>query len=96
VYIDLDAGLSALVDDREGEVLDVLLDRRIRELGADDTLWAWSAQLGFIECEVQRTDVEDGPVGVAGVLILRGVTNQALFVGKSDPRGCDTVSCRHC
>jgi hypothetical protein len=39
-------------------------------------------------------DVEDGPVGVAGVLVLCGVSNKALVVRKGHPRRCNTVTCR--
>ena len=37
-------------------------------------------------------DVEDGAVRVGGGLVLGGVSDQALFVGKGDVRGSNTVS----
>jgi hypothetical protein len=37
-------------------------------------------------------DVEDGAVRVAGVLVLGGVSNEALVIGEGDPRWCDTVT----
>lgn len=37
-------------------------------------------------------DVEDGPVGVAGVLVLRRVTNKSFLVRKSDPGRRYTVT----
>ena len=36
--LDADAGLATLVDDLEGEVLDVILDRLVVELLTDETL----------------------------------------------------------
>ena len=39
-------------------------------------------------------DVEDGALGVAGELVLGGVTDQTLVVGESDPGRSDTVTCR--
>jgi hypothetical protein len=39
-------------------------------------------------------DVEDSPMGVAGVLVLCGVSNEALVVGEGYPRRCDTVTSR--
>lgn len=39
-------------------------------------------------------DVENGTVGVAGELVLGGVTNEALLVGEGDPGRCDTVTCK--
>jgi len=38
-------------------------------------------------------DVEDGPEGVRGGLVLGRVSNQALLIGEGDVRGGDTVSC---
>jgi hypothetical protein len=37
-------------------------------------------------------DIEDGALGVAGELVLGGVTNQTLVVGESDPGRSDTVT----
>lgn len=39
-------------------------------------------------------DIENGAVGVAGELVLGGVTNETLIVGESDPGRCDTVTWR--
>jgi hypothetical protein len=59
-----------------GEVLDILLDVRLRELAANQAL-----------------DVEDGPEGVRGGLVLGGVSDQPLLIGEGHIRGGDTVSC---
>jgi hypothetical protein len=49
-------------------------------------------------CGVRRGgatyDVEDGAVGVAGVLVLGGVSDETLVIGEGDPRWCDTVTWR--
>lgn len=37
-------------------------------------------------------DVKDGPGRVGGVLVLGGVTNQALLISEGDIRRSDTVS----
>jgi hypothetical protein len=37
-------------------------------------------------------DVKDGPVGVAGVLILCGVSDKALLIGEGDPGRCNTIT----
>ena len=50
---------------------------------------AWGASSGF---PGGTHDVEDGPVGVACVLVLCGVSNKALLVGEGDPGGSDTVT----
>jgi hypothetical protein len=39
-------------------------------------------------------DIENSAVGVAGELVLGGVTNEALIVGESDPGRGDTVTFR--
>ena len=73
--LDADARLAVLVNDLEGEVLDVLLDVALVVLPSDKTL-----------------DVEDGAAGVAGELVLCGVTDKALLVVPGDPRRSDTVT----
>jgi hypothetical protein len=95
VNLDADAGLSTLVDDLEGEVLDVILDRLVVELLTDETLLRrLSVNCKSSPIERATYDVENGVVGVAGELVLGGVTNEALLVGESDPGRCDTVTCR--
>jgi hypothetical protein len=37
-------------------------------------------------------DVENGAVRVAGVLVLGGVSDKTLVIGKGDPGWCDTVT----
>jgi hypothetical protein len=49
VDIDADAGLTALVDDLEGEVLDVVLNRLVAELLTDETF------LGGVSMHVVKT-----------------------------------------
>jgi hypothetical protein len=95
VNLDADAGLSTLVDDLEGEVLDVILDRLVVELLTDETL----LQRLLVNCDYSLPeratyDIENSAVGVAGELVLGGVTNEALLVGESDPGRCDTVTCK--
>jgi hypothetical protein len=39
-------------------------------------------------------DVKNSVVGVAGELVLCGVTDKTLLFGESDPGGSDTVTCK--
>lgn len=41
-------------------------------------------------------NIEDGPVGIAGELILGGISDKTLLVCESYPRRCDTVTCEAC
>jgi hypothetical protein len=46
-----------------------------------------------IQCMVGAAyDVENGAVRVAGVLVLGGVSDKTLVIGKGDPGWCDTVT----
>lgn len=53
----------------------------------------WSASGSIWGHTPYTHNVEDGSVGVARVLVLGGVTNEAFLVGESDPRRSDTVTC---
>jgi hypothetical protein len=41
----------------------------------------------------EALDVEDGPEGVRGGLVLGGVSDKTLVIGEGDVRGGNTVSC---
>lgn len=43
-------------------------------------------------CNGSLLNIEDGALGVGGVLILGGVTNEALLIGESNVRRGNTVS----
>lgn len=48
--------------------------------------WCCVSILAAIASECAGTyDIEDSPVGVAGELILGGVSDKALLVGEGDP-----------
>jgi hypothetical protein len=94
VDLDGDAGLASLVDDLEGKVLDVILDGLVGELLSDETFLPQLAS-ACAGCRGGAAyDVEDGAVGVAGVLVLGGVSDETLVVGEGDPGWCDTVTWR--
>lgn len=93
--LDADTGLAILVDDLEGEVLNVVLDGLVVELLTDETFLFWiSMHTSNERCGQISYDIENSPVGVASELILRGVSDKAFVVGESYPRGCDTVTCK--
>lgn len=86
MYLDGDVGLATLVDDLEGEVLDIILDRLVLELLSDETFLFCSQYLGIGAAGLRRAyDIEDGAFGVAGELILGGVSNKTLVVGEGYP-----------
>ena len=64
---DANVGLARLVEDGEGEVLDIGLDLCVRKFATDETL-----------------RVEDRVVGVHGDLVLGGITDKTLGVGKGN------------
>ena len=86
--LDLNHGAATLVDDLEGPRLDVLGDGLILESATDQTPEVVSSAMrcfrGYWE---SLLDVEDGVGGVHGSVVLRGLTNQALLVGKGDKGG---------
>ena len=84
--------IAYLADNLEGEVLDVVLNLLLVELASNETFLE-HVSLGSKSRFLGGThDVEDGPVGVARVLVLCGVSNKALLVGEGDPGGSDTVT----
>ena len=93
--IDGDMGLSALVDDLEREVLDVILDGLVLELLTDETFLHYCQYaIHYSSCGVSRAtyDIEDGSVGVGRELVLGGVTDKAFLVCEGYPRRSDTVT----
>jgi len=83
-----------LVDNLEGEVLDVILNLLLVELTSNETFLPFVSRISSSTMVCGTHDIEDCPVRVAGVLVLCGVSNKALLVGEGDPRRCDTVTCK--
>lgn len=95
--LDADVGLAILVNDLEGEVLDVVLDRLVLELLADETFLLYCQYtIHYSSSGVSRAtyDIEDGSVGVGRELVLGGVTDKAFLICEGYPRRSDTVTCR--
>jgi NAD-specific glutamate dehydrogenase len=88
--INLDTWIAVLVDDLEGEVLDVVLDVLVGELATNDAFLERSALSS--EHWQNTYNVKDSAFRVAGKLVLCGISNETLFISKSDPTWCDTVT----
>jgi hypothetical protein len=95
VNLDADVGLAILADNLEGEVLDVVLDGLVAPLLANETFLLHSQFPSIRAAGCWGTyDVEDGPVGVRGELILGRISDKTLVVRESYPRRSDTVTCK--
>src|SRR3569833_316424 len=91
--LDPDGGLSAFVDNLEGHVLDIGLDLLLGELAADEApARAWLSAPSSTRATRRRgerkrigdsrlLDVKDCVPGVAGELVLGGVTDYPLLIG---------------
>lgn len=83
IDLNLDDGSAILVDDLVGEVLEIVLEVLLVELAANKTPKRLAGVWVVIGSQ-HVLDVVDGVGGVGGGLVLGGVTDEALVLGKGD------------
>lgn len=65
-------------------MLDIILNLLLVELASDETFLPPVNSRSTSAIRYTH-DIEDCPVGVAGELVLGGVSNKAFLVGEGDP-----------
>lgn len=89
--VDLDAGVTTIIDDLEGPRLDVLLDGRVIEAATDQTpekIRSETEEFRDFGSSSGKNSlgIEDGIPGVHGSIVLCGLTNQTLLLGEGNER----------
>lgn len=83
IDLDLNDGSAIPVDDLVGEVLEIVLEILLVELAANKTPKQLAA-VWIVIGSRSILDVVDGVGGVSGGLVLGGVTDETLVLGKGD------------
>lgn len=87
--LNLDLGLTGIIDDGERPRLDILLDGRVIEAATDETPNKILVSLLFATKAVAicgLLSIEDGVLGVHGSVVLGSLTNQTLLIGEGNER----------